>query len=108
MIKLSYRFLLCALLAACQQNTVASEDAVLEPSQVQKVVWQNAQVKKFDFEGGFYGLITADGQKLLPMNLSNEFQKDGLMVKIQGVRLEGMMTIQQWGEPYKITAIAKK
>ncbi|MDT0604919.1 hypothetical protein [Thalassotalea castellviae] len=67
--------------------------------------WQQAKIKYLNFEGGFYGLITHSGDKLLPLNLDNAFKQDGAVVSIQGEKVENMMTIQQWGKPYKITNI---
>jgi hypothetical protein len=70
-----------------------------------KVMWQTATVKYMEFEGGFWGLVTENGQKLLPMNLAKEFRQLGAVVKFQGQVKGDMMTIQQWGTPFQITEI---
>ncbi|MDO6445206.1 hypothetical protein Q4493_05395 [Colwellia sp. 1_MG-2023] len=67
--------------------------------------WQQAKIKYVNVEGGFYGLITHSGDKLLPLNLDKAFKQDGAVVNIQGEKMENMMTIQQWGKPFKITNI---
>lgn len=67
--------------------------------------WQQARVKYLNLEGGFYGLITHSGNKYLPMNLDKSFQQDGAIVNIQGNVEHNVMTIQQWGKPYKISNI---
>ena len=67
--------------------------------------WSKAKIKYFDLEGGFYGIITETGQKLLPANLSKEMRQDGAIVEVSGYFEQGMITFQQWGKPFKITSI---
>ncbi len=57
-----------------------------------------------NLEGGFYGIITDKGMKLLPMNLAKTYQKAGAIVKVKGEVVD-VMTIQQWGTPFKIAEI---
>lgn len=66
--------------------------------------WQQVTVKYYDFEGGFHGLTTKTGDKLLPMNLAKKYQVPGTVLKVKGQIIKDMMTIQQWGQPFKITA----
>jgi hypothetical protein len=67
-----------------------------------QIKWQQATVKYFNLEGGFYGLITKDGHKYLPMNLDKKLRQDGAIIKIKGELIHDMITIQQWGTPFKI------
>jgi len=67
--------------------------------------WQQVTVKHMDFEGGFYGLVSSNGDKLLPMNLAKKYQLPGTVLKVKGEIVKGMMTIQQWGRPYKISNV---
>jgi hypothetical protein len=67
--------------------------------------WQEVTVNYYDFEGGFYGLTSKAGDKWLPMNLAKEYQLPGTVLKVQGQLIKGMMTIQQWGQPFKITHV---
>jgi hypothetical protein len=71
----------------------------------QNKTWQHVTVKYYDLEGGFYGLISTTGSKLLPMNLSKQYQLSDTILKVKGKVLKGMATIQQWGQPFKITDI---
>lgn len=101
------------LLMGCNEASIKSpkEIAMTEnnqppaktPSAEEK--WQSATITYMDFEGGFFGLITDDGEKLLPMNLDVQYRQEGAIVKIQGHTINDMMTIQQWGTPFKITKI---
>jgi len=63
------------------------------------------QVKWQDIEGGFYGIITHDGTKYLPLNLPESYNTDGVTVYVVGTIPTDVMTIQMWGEPIKITSI---
>ncbi len=58
-------------------------------------------IKHLDLEGGFYGIITKDGKKILPLNLDKQFAQDGAVIEFSGEAAD-MMTIQQWGTPFKI------
>jgi hypothetical protein len=99
-------------LAGCSQESKEQSKA---PAQLKEVtsqmndtkekIWQEVTVNYYDFEGGFYGLVTKTGDKLLPMNLAKEFQLPGTVLKVQGQLIKDMMTIQQWGQPFKITHV---
>lgn len=67
--------------------------------------WIEIKVVYLNVEGGFYGLVTKDGKKLLPMNLAKEYHIEDTVLKIKGDEIEGMATIQQWGIPYKLTGV---
>jgi hypothetical protein len=64
-------------------------------------------VKYVDVEGGFYGILSDNGQKLDPVNLKDEFKKDGLRVKfVYSLRKSGV-NIHQWGKVIEIISIRK-
>ncbi len=65
--------------------------------------WLHATVSYQRMEGGFYGLITHDGKKLFPLNLATEYRQAGAVIRFKGHVEEGVMTIQQWGKPFKIS-----
>ena len=64
-------------------------------------------VTYLDLEGGFYGIVGEDGNKYLPLNLTEEFQQDSLQVRFTYQRREGVMTIAMWGQAVDITAIER-
>ena len=66
--------------------------------------WQRGRVQFLNLEGGFYGIITDSGKKLLPMNMKKEFAQNGAIVRVKG-KVKNVMTIQQWGTPFTITDI---
>jgi hypothetical protein len=69
------------------------------------LIWQQGTIQHFTFEAGFYGIVTDEGKKLLPMNLPENYQKPGMMIKVKGKLITDMMTINQWGTPFQIIEI---
>ena len=72
----------------------------------ENIISAKGTVKHFNLEGGFYGIITDQGNHFLPENLSDEFRQDNLRVYFEGV-VTNKMTIQQWGKTIKIRKIEK-
>jgi hypothetical protein len=50
-----------------------------------------------EFEGGFFGIITDDGNKYKPVNLPVNFQRDGLRVRFEGKLNADLVGIHMWG-----------
>ena len=100
------------LLAGCSQAS-HEQDVVAPVSKTgtnnvaakQEQIWQQVTVKYFDFEGGFFGLVTNKGEKLLPMNLAKVYKVDGTILKVTGHIIKDMMTTQQWGTAFKVTEV---
>jgi len=67
-----------------------------------KQSWQEVTVKYLNFEGGFYGLVSKSGDKFLPMNLPEKYKIDGTILRVKGQLNNNVMTIQQWGKPFKL------
>ena len=61
-----------------------------------------------ELEGGFYGIVTARGDELLPTNLPVEFEEDGLSVRVAGRFLEDVAAVQMWGRPFEIAEITRR
>ncbi len=59
-------------------------------------------VRHIEVEGGFYGIVTDDGTNLDPVNLPEEFQKDGLRLEARVVPLRDGVSIHMWGTPVRI------
>lgn len=72
----------------------------------QKLVtnWHQGTVQFLNLEGGFYGIITDSGKRLLPMNLAKEFRQNGAIIRVKG-KVKNVLTIQQWGTPFEISDI---
>ncbi|RKZ23619.1 hypothetical protein DRQ23_02740, partial [bacterium] len=69
-----------------------------------EIFFATGTIKYISIEGGFYGIITEKGKNYLPVNLSEEFKKDGLSVLFKA-KPQRVATIQMWGEPVEILEI---
>ncbi|MFS1424345.1 hypothetical protein [Shewanella sp. 10N.286.48.B5] len=74
-----------------------AEDVKADIQSQKGIVMLEGTVRFFDLEGGFWGILTDDGQQILPSNLAKEYQKDGLRLSFSTTEVTDMMTIQQWG-----------
>jgi len=125
---MTIRFLLVLtsglLITACQQNSeqenntptaevkpVKAEETI-QPEVIKREVSAMSQklpyrgtVKYFNLEGGFFGIVTDKGEKFLPMGLSKQYLMDGAIIEFSGTVNNDIMTIQQWGTPFKIEDI---
>ncbi len=64
-------------------------------------------VRYLDLEGGFYGIVADDGRKLDPVNLPEEFQKDGLRLEVRVVPLRDHVSARMWGTPVRILQLKR-
>jgi len=67
----------------------------------------NGTVVFIDLEGGFYGIVTDDGERYLPLDLPADYEKDGLRVRFSADVVNDTATIQQWGTPVDLIEIEK-
>jgi len=103
-------FLSACISSSAKQVLVSveeSETSVKRAESITKVnqSWQQVTVKYFALEGGFYGLISQKGSKLLPIKLLEKYRVDGTILRVKGKVVNNMMTIQQWGAPFDISDI---
>ena len=99
-------FSLLILFAGCggpsdEHLIVSSADFEDEQQEALLVV----EVRWISLEGGFYGLVAEDGARYLPVNLPEEYKKDGLKIKVRGKVKTDVATIYMWGTPLEITEI---
>lgn len=82
------------------QQQQAAKQGVNKPSISPKGEGMMLQgtVRYLNLEGGFWGIIADNGQKILPKNLPQEYRKDGIRLSFSAQEITGMMTIQQWGK----------
>ena len=50
-----------------------------------------------DLEGGFYGIVSSDGDKYDPVNLPEEYKIDGLPVEFKLVKSNDTGSVHMWG-----------
>jgi hypothetical protein len=56
--------------------------------------------------GGFYGVIGDDGTRYVPLNMMDEFKRDGITVIFEAVMEDGSPD-RAWGTPIRILDIAE-
>jgi inhibitor of cysteine peptidase len=71
------------------------------------VVVGTGEIKYNDFEGGFYGIVSDNGEHYDPINLPSEFEEDGLRVEFKLKILENQSSIHMWGTVVEILEIKK-
>lgn len=63
------------------------------------------KIHYIDLEGGFWGIISEENQKLFPIeSLSTDFQKEGLQVNLTYLYSDAF-SFQMWGRNIKILSI---
>lgn len=87
-----------------KEETKVKIEKITNPSELE-VLMRKARVERFDFEGGFYGIVTDKGDKWLPLNLETKYQQHGAIIMVSGKPIKDMITTKQWGTPFKITKI---
>jgi hypothetical protein len=88
-----------ALPAAGKQESASGN------SSSKAVFSDSGTVRCFDMEGGFCGIIGDETGNFEPINLSEEFQKDGLRVKFTAIHLMDMFSTLMWGSKIEIVSI---
>jgi len=61
-------------------------------------------VQKFDFEGGFWGIVADDDY--YPINFPEQLKFNNAKVQCTIVILEDVMTIVSWGLPCRIVSFS--
>lgn len=89
---------------ACSSDTTKAEKP-MTIAEYKKQGWIIGKVVYNQFEGGFYGIITESGDKLLPLNLAKEFKLENNKLAIKGKLEKTMVTIQQWGTPFVVAEV---
>lgn len=82
-----------------------AQDTSGKPTAKEVLIWQKATVSYIPHSGGFYGLVTEKGKKLLPISLPKKAKQDGILVNVYGKELIATKTSQQWGVPFEIKQI---
>lgn len=79
--------------------------AFAESTQEKSILTFTGRVERVELEGGFWGIVTDDGQKLDPGKLPETVQVDGLRVQGRAQVLTDVMTIRMWGTPVELLEI---
>ena len=96
--------------AGCASATGTAVSAPMVTKPVVKTDSENqisvtGTVRYLPIEGGFWGIVSDDGNNYDPMALDPAFQKEGLRVRFEAIPEKDMMSIHMWGALVKITRI---
>ncbi|MFX1378679.1 MAG: hypothetical protein ACFFA4_06260 [Promethearchaeota archaeon] len=103
----NYKFVsLCLLLIALSLGIPSIVIAQLNPpeNQNQNLVQGIGEIVYLSFEGGFFGIISDNGNAYDPINLPSEFEIVGLRVEFRGEILD-LYSFHMWGRIIKILFI---
>jgi len=64
-------------------------------------------VRHINLEGGFYGIETDAGGRLDPVNLPEEFQKEGVRIRAWVEDLKDRVSFRMWGTLVRIRDIER-
>ena len=80
----------------------------IRPSQNsnQNLIYGTGIITYISLEGGFFGIISDDGNKYDPINLEPQFEIDGLRVIFIGQILD-LFSIHMWGRIIRILFIQR-
>lgn len=64
----------------------------------EKLIKANGTVNYIELEGGFYGITDQNGTNYDPVNLGDEFKKDGLEIEFTAYPKDDLVSIHMWGQ----------
>jgi hypothetical protein len=62
-------------------------------------------ITRVEHDGGFWGIVTADGERFRPTNLPVEFEREGMEVEFEGYVLDEERADDEWGIPVRLTEV---
>ena len=68
---------------------------------------RTGKIQYIDLEGGFYGIISDDGEHYDPINLPLEFQEEDLRVEFKLRILKNQSSFHMWGIVVEVLKITK-
>lgn len=80
------------------------QSAAIESSKTQSVTLTGSIIYK-ELEGGFYAFIAENGDRYTLHGLDETYQKNGLIVEVNGVTKPDVMTFTQFGTVLQVNTI---
>ena len=102
-----YLFLLifCLAFQSCNLTMSQAKDPA-KPNDAADLVSFEGEVVRIRLEGGFWGIVTADGQKYDPIaGFEDKYKIEGLKVKGKIRFKKGMVHFHMWGKLVEIVEI---
>lgn len=74
---------------------------------VEDIVSGTGTIRFLKLEGGFYGIVSDDGEHYDPVNLNDEFKVNGLRVRFEATIIHDVLTFHMWGSLISIRTIER-
>ena len=101
----SLAWLLLFLVAGCCSPAVSGDNR--PASDDGDLLRFTGRVVFVSLEGGFYGLVAEDGRKYDPLNLPQEYRRDGLQVRVTARPVQNAVGFHMWGTRIEIINIKR-
>lgn len=95
------------LLQSCKSRKEANKEPIPASAGKTREGFTKGTVIKYDVDGCTFLISLENGNRLHPVNLEEEFQKDGLKIWFRYTFQKEVMTVCMAGEVVKITAMEK-
>lgn len=107
LVKLRWKMVSFALviIAAISALVIVYLSTSNEMKKGQNITMGTGNIEFLDLEGGFYGIISDDGEHYDPIDLTEEFRVHGLRIYFEAKILEDFGTIHMWGKPVSLLKI---
>ncbi len=107
LVKLRWKMVCFALviIAAIPALVIVYLSTSNEMKKGQNITMGTGTIEFLDLEGGFYGIISDDGEHYDPIDLAEEFRVHGLRIYFEAKILEDFGTIHMWGKPVSLLKI---
>lgn len=79
--------------------------ATMHDGGLDDLVVTEGRIHYVELEGGFFGIVSTDGRRFLPLDLAPRFRRDGLRVRFRARILDDVVTVQMWGTPVRLESI---
>jgi len=74
----------------------------------EEIIKGTGTIRYIPLEGGFYGIVGDDGKNYDPVNLKEEFRKDGLRVRFEAKVRKDLVSFHMWGRLVEIIRIERE
>lgn len=85
--------LLLLALAGCELGEIEHEGTI---------IWVEDAPRE---GGGFWGIVTVEGERFVPTNLPETFERDGVVVSFEAYVLADERADDEWGIPIRLTEV---
>jgi hypothetical protein len=88
-------------------TVMATVHLILSNQRSSETISFEGTVKHIPLEGGFYGIVSSQGNKFDPVNLAPPYQLDELRVRVRAMPQPEKVSFHMWGKIIKIVDIQK-